>query len=466
MACNPIFYLGQSDQKEDNSMIADKQIKETENSSVELSITVTAQSIEDAYATLLKKYAKDITIKGFRKGKSPLDLIERKYGEMVREESTFNALEENLKVALEEVEDKYKPLSFSTPTLMNEESLTPFTANKDLTYSVSYDIMPQFETPEYKGMKLEAPSVKITNEDINKEIEKLRQQNAFVVSKDDAATDGDIITVDFSELDADGNETGAFNKKDSVITIGKTLNFFELDNEFTGMKAGETKTISKEFAKDFADELYVGKTVSIKIEMKEVKFNDVPELDDEFAQDVNEEYNTVADLTKATKAKLEEAAEQKLRDLKFQAIADALVEKCPIVPPKSMVEAQADQQINNIARSNNMDMETFAKIFEMQGQTLDQLKETWTPSIIKDINVGLIKEKVKDAETFEITEDEIKVALGDTSAYKPEQLDYLKEMITDELKLQKVNDFLIENNSFKDSKELSYDELMNGPVAE
>jgi FKBP-type peptidyl-prolyl cis-trans isomerase (trigger factor) len=113
-----------------------------------------------------------------------------------------------------------------------------------------------------------------------------------------------------------------------------------------------------------------------------------------------------------------------------------------------------------------MDMETFAKIFEMQGQTLDQLKETWTPSIIKDINVGLIKEKIKDLETFEISEDEVKEALGDTSSYKPEQLDYLKEMITDELKLQKVNDFLIENNTFTKGKELSYDELMNGPVAE
>jgi trigger factor len=232
------------------------------------------------------------------------------------------------------------------------------------------------------------------------------------------------------------------------------------------MKAGETKTISKELAKDFADETYAGKTVSIKIEMKEVKFNDVPELDDDFAQDVNEEYKTVEDLKKATKAKLEEKAEQQLKDLKFQAIVDALVEKCPIVPPKSMIDAQADQQINNIARSNNMDMETFAKIFEMQGQTLDQLKETWAPSISKDINMGLIKEKIKDAENFEVSEEEIKEALGDTSSYKPEQLDYLKEMITDELKLQKVNDFLLEKNTFKESKKLSYTELMNGPVTE
>lgn len=447
-------------------MIADKQIKETENSSVELSITLTAQSIEDAYSALLKKYAKDITIKGFRKGKAPLNLIERKYGEMIREESTFNELEENLKVALDEVEDKYKPLAFSTPTLMNEETLTPFKANTDLTYTVSYDVMPQFELPQYKDLELEAPVVKIGKKDVDAEIEKLRQQNAFVVSKEDAAAEGDIITVDFAQLDEDGNETGAFNKKDAVITIGKTQNFFELDNEFIGMKAGDSKTIEKEFDKDFANEEFAGKKVSIKIDMKEVKFNDVPELDDEFAQDVNEEYKTVADLTKATKEKLQEKADQQLKELKYQAVADALIEKCPIVPPKSMIDAQADQQINNIARSNNMDMETFAKIFEMQGQTLDQLKETWTPSIIKDINVGLIKEKIKDAENFEITEEEVNEALGDTSSYKKEQLDYLKEMITDELKLQKVNDFLIENNTFKDGKKLSYDELMNGPVAE
>ncbi|MDC7243862.1 MAG: trigger factor, partial [Sphaerochaetaceae bacterium] len=347
-----------------------------------------------------------------------------------------------------------------------EESLTPFKPNTDLTYTVSYDVMPQFETPEYKNLELEAPTVEITDEDVDKEIEKLRQQNAFVVSKEDAAVEGDIVTVDFAQLDEDGNEIGDFNKKDAVITIGKTQNYFELDNEFIGMKSGDSKTISKEFAADFADETYAGKTISIKIDMKEVKFNDVPELDDEFAQDVNEEYKTVEDLKKATKVKLEERAQQQLKDLKYQAVVDALIEKCPIVPPKSMIDAQADQQINNIARSNNMDMDTFAKIFEMQGQTLDQLKETWTPSIIKDINMGLIKEKIKDAETFEVTDEELTEALGDTSSYKADQLDYLKEMITDELKLQKVNDFLIENNTFKESKKLSYDELMNGPVAE
>ncbi len=80
--------------------------------------------------------------------------------------------------------------------------------------------------------------------------------------------------------------------------------------------------------------------------------------------------------------------------------------------------------------------------------------------------MGLIKEKIKDAENFEVSEEEIKEALGDTSSYKPEQLDYLKEMITDELKLQKVNDFLLEKNTFKESKKLSYTELMNGPVTE
>ncbi len=447
-------------------MIADKQIKETENSSVELSITLTAQSVEDAYTALLKKYAKDITMKGFRKGKAPLSLIERKYGEMIREESTFNELEENLKVALEEVEDKYKPLAYSTPTLMNEESLTPFKANTDITYTVSYDVLPQFELPQYKGLELEVPGVKIGKADVEKEIEKLRQQNAFIVSKDDAAVEGDIVTVDFTELDEEGNETGAFNKKDAAITIGKTYNFFELDNEFIGMKAEESKTIEKEFPADFSNEAYAGKKVSIKIDMKEVKYNDVPELDDDFAQDVNEEYQTVEDLTKATKKQLKERAESQLKELKYQAVADALIEKCPIVAPKSMIDAQADQQINNIARSNNMDMETFAKIFEMQGQTLDQLKETWTPSIIKDINVGLIKEKIKDVETFEISEEEITEAMGDTSSYQEEQINYLKEMITDELKLQKVNDFLLENNTFTEGKKMSYDELMNPQVAE
>lgn len=441
-------------------MIADKQIKETENSSVELSITLTAQSVEDAYKALITKYAKDIVIKGFRKGKAPLSLIEKKYGEMIREESTFKFIEESLKEALDDIEDKYKPLAYSTPTLVDEEALVPFKANSDLTFTVSYDVLPQFETPEYKGLSLEAPTASVLKADVEKEIEKLREQNALIVSKDDAAVEGDIVTIDFAELDSEGKN----DRQDFTCTIGTTKTFFDLDSDLIGMKADESKTVEKTLAEDFVDPSYAGKTVKIIIDVKAVKYNDIPEVDDDFAADISEDYKTVDDLMKGTKAKLQEKADAKLKDLKYQAVVDHLVENCPIEVPASMIDAQANQQLNSIARNNGMDLETLSKIFGAQGQSLDSLKETWKPMIKKDINANLIMEKIKDAENFEITDEEVTKAMGDTSSYKPEQIDYLKEMITEELKFGKVHDFLVDSNKFTKGTKLSFDELMNGPA--
>jgi trigger factor len=449
--------------KEEDSMISDKKIQETENSSVELSITLTAQSVEDAYKALITKYSKDIVVKGFRKGKAPLGLIEKKFGETIREEATFGLIEEDLKTALDEVEDKYKPLAYSQPALKDEEKLVPFKASENVTFTVSYDVIPQFETPEYKGLELEAPTASVLKADVDAEIEKLRGQNALIVSKDSAAKKDDIVTIDFVELDSEGIN----DRNDFTVTIGQTPTFFNLEKDLIGMKADEEKTVTKTLAEDFADADYVGKKVEIKITMKAVKYNDVPELDDDFAQDVSEDYETVDDLKAGVKKQLTERANGKLDELKYQAVMDALVEKCPIVAPKSMVDAQADQQLKQIAQQNNMDLETLSDIFGGQGKSLDSLKENWTPMIQKDINRNLIQEKIKDAEDFQITDEDVNAELasmGDLSKITEEQQKYYKEVITDNLKFSKVNEFLVKNNKFTSSKKMSYDELMNGPV--
>lgn len=140
-------------------MIANKSIKELDHSAVELTITVKSETIEKEYKSALAKYAKTLQIKGFRKGKAPQSVVEAKLGQAVREESTFNVIEDALKEAIGGVEDKYKPLSYSTPQLLDEENLTPFEAEKDLTFSVKYDVMPNVELPAYKGLKISYPKV-------------------------------------------------------------------------------------------------------------------------------------------------------------------------------------------------------------------------------------------------------------------------------------------------------------------
>ena len=148
------------------TMVADKKVKELEGARAELTITVDAASVEKAYAAQLAKYAKEVQIDGFRKGKVPASVLERKFGDSIREESTFKVMEEGLEEALKDIPDNQKPIPFSTPELQNEESLLPFKKDQDVTFSVIYDIYPRVELPEYKGLTVEVPTVEITDKDV------------------------------------------------------------------------------------------------------------------------------------------------------------------------------------------------------------------------------------------------------------------------------------------------------------
>ena len=128
-------------------MVADKNVKVLEGSRAELTITVDSASIEKAYSERLAKYAKEVQIDGFRKGKVPASVLERKFGDSIREESTFKVMEDGLEEALKDIPENQRPIAFSTPELQNEDKLLPFKKGEDVTFSVIYDIYPEFELP-------------------------------------------------------------------------------------------------------------------------------------------------------------------------------------------------------------------------------------------------------------------------------------------------------------------------------
>ena len=158
------------------TMVADKNVKELEGSRAELTITIDSASIEKDYSEKLAKYAKEVQIDGFRKGKVPVSVLERKFGDAIREESTFKTMEEGLEEALKDIPEDQKPIAFSTPELQNEESLLPFKKGEDITFSVIYDIYPKFDLPQYTGLTAEVPAVEITDKDIDDKIEELRDR--------------------------------------------------------------------------------------------------------------------------------------------------------------------------------------------------------------------------------------------------------------------------------------------------
>jgi len=444
-------------------MIADKSIKELENSSVALTVTVTADTIENDYKAALQKYASTIQLKGFRKGKAPISVLEGKFGKAIREESTFNTIEEALKEALEGVEDKYKPLSFSTPELQDEETLLPFKANSDVTFTVKYDVMPTFEMPAYKGLSVSFPKVQVSDEAVNAEIEKLREQNAMVIDKNDAAAMGDIVTVSYVELDAENNEVPGTERKEFVFTLGSTYNFYQIDSDIVGMKSGEEKTFSKTYAEDSTVEGYAGKTITLKVNVESVKFRDVPALDDEFAQDVKEEYKTVDDLLKATREKLEKALEAKLEQAKLNALSDELLKGTTIAVPASMIDLEIEQSWNRYVKQTGLTEEQILQFLQFQQKTKEDVVAPWREAAEKSLRIQLIMEKIKETEQFPLDEEELNKVLAEQlkDVTDESQRDYYKTMIEDDMRFQKIAPFLQENNTFTEGEEVAYDVFMS-----
>lgn len=429
------------------------EIKKLENSSVELTLTLGAAKIEEEYSKTIKDYAKKLTIKGFRPGKAPVSLIESKYGSAIREEVTFKLMEENLTDSYKDMDAKDRPLPYSTPELQNEESLLPFKPNTDITYSVIYDVLPEVKLPEYKGLEIEYPAKEITQADVDAEIERLRQQNAMVITKNGEIADGDIVTIDYAELDADGNEIEANKREDFTFTVGSSYNFYKLDKDIIGMKKGDKSVIEKTYGDDSGMGTdYLGKTVKINVAIKEVKVKEVPELDDDFAQDVKDEYKTVKDLMDATKKQLEDAAEDENKTAKLDSVVKAILEKTEIAVPKSMVEAQLESDWQNFIQRFGMTEEDVLKIMGAQGGSKENFLDSRRADTLQNIKAQLIIEQVKEEQKYEVSEEELAEELknyGENITKESPNYESMKIYAEDDVKFKKARDFLLENNTFK-----------------
>ena len=432
------------------------EIKKLENSSVQLTLTLGAAAIEEDYSKTIKDYAKKLTLKGFRPGKAPLSLIESKYGDAIREEVTFRLMEKNLTDSYKDMDAKDRPLPYSTPELQNEDALLPFKPNTDVTYSVIYDVLPEVKLPEYKGLEIEYEAKKVTDKEVDEEIERLRQQNAMVITKNGAVADGDIVTVDYVELDADGKEIESTKRDDFTFTVGSSYNFYKLDKDIIGMKKGDTSVIEKTYGDDSGMGTdYLGKTVKINVTIKEVKVKEVPELDDDFAQDVKDEYKTVADLVKATKKQLEEEAENQNKGAKLDAIIKALLEKTEIAVPKSMIEAQLESDWQNFISRFGMSEADVIKFMGAQGGSKEQFLDSRRADTLQNIKGQLIIEQVKEEQKYEVKEEEIAEELknyGEDITKDSPNYESMKIYAEDDIKYRKARDFLLENNTFKAAK--------------
>ncbi|MDR1418870.1 MAG: trigger factor [Treponema sp.] len=451
-------------------MTVSKEITRLERSSVKLTLTVGKDDVGSHYDDLVKDYAKNIQMPGFRRGKVPHEVLVRKFGDALKGE----ALERTIEGALTQVFDdesfarEDKPLPYSTPKVEEDPK---FDTAADLVFSVVYDVLPKVTVGQYKGLEVEVPGAEVTDADIDRELETVRERNAVVLDRDDsaAAEKDNVVTVNYGETNEDGGVIPGSERQDFVFTLGSGYNIYQFDDEITGMKKGETKDFEKTFPADFSDTELAGKTKKIRVTLTALKEKKLPELNDDLAQDVDEKYKTLGDLENNIRERMRKNLENRLRDIKISRLLEKIVENTPVDVPESMIRLELDSRWRNLARRFNVSVENVVKIMERDGRSGEDIQNEWRPGAVKALHSRLIVETLMDDLSLAASDEELEKEF-ETMAQKEEttaeevkkyyeensSTEYLKE----EIRERKLFDILLAENTIKTGKTENYLDLM------
>ncbi len=429
-----------------------KQITKLDKSRVELTVTVDKSELARSYQDLLQKYAKNAQIPGFRKGKVPVALMEKKYGEAIKGEVAGDIIEKSLDEIFTSANEHERPLPYSQP-VMNEAP--DFDIDRDLSYKVSYDVFPDVTLETVEGFKIEVPVVSVTEADIDQELQSIRERNAIVADKSDTdkASKDNIVTVNYCELDSDGAVIAGTERQDFVFTLGSGQNVFKFDDEITGMIKGETKDFTKKYPAKFEDSELAGQTKKLRVTLTALKERNLPDLDDELAQDVSEKYKNLADLTADIRKNMESALENKLREIKNTALLDKIVEKNSFELPESMVSAELESRWQMLAQRFRTDTAQLEKMILASGQSKEDMLSGWRPEAEKLLKSRvcvelLMKDRGIDVSDADVEAEFARIAEGagiSTEEVKNHYADpRKKEYLIDDIKEQRLYAQLLE----------------------
>jgi trigger factor len=443
-----------------------KKITPLEHSSVKLTLTVGKDEVRSGYDELLGKYSKTIQIPGFRKGKAPRELLIRKFGEALKGEALGTIIEKSIAEVFDDeaLDRAERPLPYSSPRVEDEPEFDP---ERDLTFSVVYDVLPKVSVGRWKGFEAEVPNTSVTAEDIQRELEEIRERNAFVLDRDEdaAAEKGNVVTVNYGEIGEDGAVLPGSERQDFVFTLGSGYNIYKFDDEITGMKKGESRDIEKNYSADFSDAELAGKTKKIRVSLTALKEKKLPDLDDDLAQDVDEKFQTLEDLKNNIRERLGKNLEKRLRDIKISKILEKIVESTPVDIPESMIRVELEARWRNIARRFGASVEDVVKMMEKSGKTAEEIQNEWRPDAIKALHSRLIVETLIEEQGMSASDEETEKELENLAAESGSPLEEVKkyygqenmmEYLREDIKERKLFDLLLAENTIKPGKKANY----------
>ena len=447
-------------------MKLNKEFTKLEKSAVKLTVTVEKSDVQETYKTILDKYVKNAQIPGFRKGHVPAAVLERKFSDALKQDALSEIIDKSLNEVFEN-EKENRPLPYAQPVM---EQFPELNLDSDLSYTVTFDVFPKIEVKDFSGITVKEPQVEITDKDIERELTAIQERNAVVMDKKDSETvaKDDIVTINYSELDENDKEIKGSKREGFVFTVGTGENIYKIDDEIIGMKKNETKQITKTYSKDEKDADLAGKTKKISVTVTSLKIRNLPALDDELAQDVNEKFKTLEDLKNDIKRSLETAKNRKISELKNNSLLSQLVEKNPFDIPVSMLQAELDGRWRMMAQQFQTTPEQLEKMVTASGQTKETMLEQWTgdsekmlksriivDSLIREKNISVTPEEIEEqyakiAQEGGISVDEVKKHYSDPRT---------KEYLIDDTKENKLYDEIYKTVKVSKGDKVNFEEL-------
>ena len=399
------------------------QVEKMEKNMAKLTIEVSAEDLEKAMQNAYQKAKGRITIPGFRKGKAPRKMIEQMYGKGIFLEDAVNALiPEHYSKAMGESELEI----VSQPKI----DLVQAEPGKELIFTAEVAVKPEVTLGEYKGVEVPKSETEVTDEDVEAELKKEQEKNSRTVTVEDrGAENGDITTIDFEGF-VDGEAFEGGKGTDYPLTLGSGSFIPGFEDQLVGAKAGDHVEVKVTFPEEYQAKELAGKEAVFQCDVKKVEAKELPELDDDFAQDASE-FDTLAEYKEDIKKNLTEKKEKEARAAKENAAVDKAIENAQMEIPDAMLNTQVRQMLDDFSRRMQSQGLTMEQYFQFTGMTLEKMQEEMKPQALKRIQTRLVLEKIAEVENIQPTDEEVEEEFKKMAdAYKME-VEKIKELLGD-----------------------------------
>ena len=412
------------------------QVEKLEHNMAKLTVEVAAEDVEKALQAAYLKQRKQINIPGFRKGKVPRQMIEKMYGpEVFYDEAANNMIPDAYAKAYDESELDI----VSQPKI----EVVQMEKGKPFIFTAEVATKPEVTLGDYKGLKVDKVSTRVTQKEVDEEIEKERERNARTIEVTDRAVqDKDEVTLDFEGF-VDGVAFEGGKGEDYPLTIGSGSFIPGFEEQLIGAEIDKEVEVNVTFPKEYHSEELAGKDATFKCTVHTIKAKELPELDDEFASEVSE-CETMDAYRAEVKKNIKERKERTGKEKKENQAVDQAIENAQMDIPEAMIEFQVRQMADDFARRIQQQGLTVEQYFQFTGMTAERMLEEMRPQAEKSIKTRLVLEAIVKAENIEVSDERVEEELTKMAEAYQMEVEKLKEFMGENEKKQIKEDLAVQ----------------------